>query len=54
MGISLVFYTHDRKFAFQKVGIYYNLYNGLDGEFITEFISLDALCEYIKRSGDEL
>lgn len=45
--ISPVFFTSDQRFARQMVGRVYRLYDGIDGDFITEFRSLSALCEYI-------
>lgn len=45
--ISQVFWTVSRKFAFQKVGGCYRVYNQ-HGEFVTEFRSFDAMCEYIQ------
>lgn len=45
--ISQVFYTHSRKFAFQRVGRGYNVY-GEDGNFIKYFVSFGKMCEYIR------
>lgn len=44
--ISPVFYTDDRKFAFQKVGDYYRVYDE-NGDFDREFRSFKTMCEYI-------
>ena len=46
-GISEVFYTSDRLFAFERVGNYWRLYGGLDGTFIEEFRSFVAMSEFI-------
>ena len=46
-GISPVFYTHDHRFGFQKVGMYWSLYDGISGEFIQGFRSFTAMVEYI-------
>ena len=45
-GISEVFYTNDRKFAFQRVDRYWRLY-GWDGNFIHEFPSFVSMIEFI-------
>jgi hypothetical protein len=42
-----VFYTNDHRFGFQKVGMYWSLYDGISGEFIQEFRSFTAMVEYI-------
>ena len=44
---SEVFYTADRRFAFQRVGNYWRLYGGKEGSFIQEFRSFVAMNEYI-------
>ena len=48
-SISEVFYTHDRKFCFQRVGNYWRLYGGTEGSFIQEFRSFVAMNEYIMK-----
>ena len=48
-GISEVFYTNDRKFAFQKVGNYWRLYIGWEGSFKAEFRSFVAMNEFIQN-----
>ena len=50
-GISEVFYTNDRKFAFQKVDNYWRLY-GENGDFIQEFRSFVSMYEYIRLRRD--
>lgn len=55
-SISEVFYTHDRKFCFQRVGNYWRLYGGPEGTFIQEFRSFASMNEYImtKRRKDNV
>ena len=45
-GISEVFYTNDRKYAFQRVDRYWRLY-GPDGFFLKEFGSFVSMIEFI-------
>ena len=47
-GISEVFWTSDRQFAFQRAGNYWNLY-GADGEFMKDFRSFVALQGFITQ-----
>lgn len=49
-SISEVFYTHDRKFGFQRVGHYWRLYGGEDGHFIREYRSFVAVQEHIMKA----
>ena len=49
-SISEVFYTHDRKFGFQRVGNYWRLYGGEDGHFIREYRSFVAVQEHIMKA----
>ena len=49
-GISEVFYTHDRKFCFQRVGNYWRLYGDEDGHFIQEYRSFVAVQEHIMKA----
>lgn len=51
-GISPVFYTYDRRWGFQRINSVYRLY-GEDGEFVQEFRSMKAMCEYICRKDAE-
>lgn len=44
--ISEVFYTGDRRWAFQRVGNYWNLYDE-NGYFHKDFRSFKAMYEYI-------
>lgn len=47
-GISEVFFTGDRKFAFQRIDRFWRLY-GEDGNFVKEFPSFPAMVEYIRQ-----
>ena len=47
-GISEVFFTGDRKYAFQRVDRFWRLY-GEDGNFVKEFPSFPAMVEYIRQ-----
>lgn len=47
-GISEPFFTHDRRFAFQRVDNYWRLY-GWDGNFIQEFRSFVSMNEFIMK-----
>lgn len=46
-GISEVFYTYDRKFAFQRVDRYWRLYGNETLSFIQEFTSFVSMNEFI-------
>lgn len=54
--ISPVFWTNEGWYAFQKVGVYWNLY--IEGDFVDEFRSFAKMCEVIeadrKKKGIEL
>lgn len=50
--ISEVFWTADKRFAFQRVGYYWNLYE-CDGSFRTEFRSFWDMQEYIQRRKED-
>ena len=48
--ISEVFYTTDERFAFQKVGRYYNLYDRNSGyAFRMEFTSFQAMQDFMNK-----
>lgn len=51
--ISEIFWTTDHKFAFQKVGAYYNLYDETsEWHFKKEFRSLDAMQKFMNELRD--
>jgi len=45
--ISPVWWSYDRKYAFQKVGTVYKLY--VDGNIAGEAKSFDAMCEFFRK-----
>lgn len=49
--ISQVFYTQDRRFAFQRVGRGYNVYGGEGYSFIRYFTSFGKMCDFFKEQG---
>lgn len=49
MIISEVMWTDTRDFAFQKVGTYYRLYDGVTGMFISEHRSFAKMYEELRR-----
>ena len=48
-GISELFYTGDRRFAFERAGNVWMLYGGEYGEHIKDFRSFVAMSEYIMK-----
>lgn len=46
--ISEVFYTGDRRWAFQRVGVYWNLYD-YNGDFVREFRSFRKMTLFMER-----
>lgn len=50
--ISPVFYTANKRFAFQRIGNVYRLY-GADGYFVKEFTSMKTMCDYIAKNGGQ-
>ena len=50
--ISMVFWTADRKWSFQRVDKDYLLYNQ-DGDYERAFKSFWKMCEYIKLASDD-
>ena len=48
--ISEIFWTTDHKFAFQKVGVYYNLYDETsEWHFTKEFRSFEAMQNFMNE-----
>lgn len=45
--ISQVFYTYDKRWAFQRVGGHWNLYDS-NGDFEREFRSFKSMIEYME------
>lgn len=52
--ISEVFYTRDRKLAFQKVGKVYRLYDAVSGDFCWEFWSFKKMQAFINAKRKEV
>lgn len=50
--ISQVFWTEDGRWAFQKVGKVYNLYDQ-DGDFVDEFTNFWKMCDWITNMQKE-
>ena len=49
-GISETFWTSDRRFAIQRVGNVWNLYDGENyGYFVKDFSSFPKVQEYIRN-----
>lgn len=46
--LSQVYWTGDKRFAFQRVGRYYRVYDH-DGEFVKEFTGFEKMCEWISE-----
>lgn len=45
--VSQVYWTSDRKWAFQRIGNSYNVYNQ-DGDYEKSFTSFWKMCEWIR------
>ena len=48
-GISEIFWTFDKQFAFQRAGNMWNLYEGEMGVFVRDFRSFVSVQEYIRN-----
>lgn len=47
--ISQVFYTDSRRYAFQRVGNHWRIYDGIEGDFLVELRSFELMCIWIKE-----